>query len=846
MPPQRTLDGGGHSKNDEQREVILKKISAYNPSLIRPELLQKILKKINEPEEKVRYWWIQRLVNEYGYNSRQIDINMPAGVGRNRANVFADIVVFRDSERTEPFIIGEVKKEGEKNGQDGEQGASYARNIGAEYHFWSNKNMSKYWRTSLFPNKSLPIGNIPMWVGKKPLAEKLKKTEILPPFRDTQELKQVVNTCHDLIYREGHDPAYAFDELTKLLFLKLYDERETPNYYEFVALADEEQKDTVKRIQELFKKATNDSRYKDVFLTRYNKVTEINLDLTPQTIYTIVQQLQGYSLVNTTENIYGADIKGTVYETIVGKTFRGELGQYFTPRELVEFMVNVINPDKTDKLLDPACGSGGFLIMCIKFVKDRIKRENQNLSDNEISSQIKTFSEHNIYGLDINPRMTRVAKMNMIMHGDGHAGVFNLNGLMVEKNMPRRVEEELTDESLDIIFSNPPFAGYESNPKILEEFDLGKDKKGKVHSITPEVLFVEKIIRLLNYGGKAALVLPAGCFNNSSLRPLRDYIRKHTKIIAVIGLPAPAFEVSGAHNEGNLLFIEKVKEVPSDYNIFVDWASYVGFDSTGRKIKQNDLPDILRRFGNHESKHIFKFSKLKERIDPWYYHPEYKRIESELQNSGCPLYSILDICKLSNATVNPKRNAEKQFRYIETNDVNLITGKIVNCSILSGRDLPNRAKYILAEGDFLIPNHRHCIRGVAIATKEDEGIICSNRFYVMKPNPDYVEPLYLFYLLKQEEILTLMRRESTGEINPSLNWRGLEKIKIPIPDKAEQKRILISITEKDKMVHSLGQQIEKNLEEINNDVRIFLPFKYKLAYPQNMGSEFIAENREKK
>lgn len=146
----------------------------------------------------------------------------------------------------------------------------------------------------------------------------------------------------------------------------------------------------------------------------------------------------------------------------------------------------------------------------------------------------------------------------------------------------------------------------------------------------------------------------------------------------------------------------------------------------------------------------------------------------------------------------------------------------------------------------MIPNHRHCIRGVAIATKEDEGIICTNRFYVVKPNLDEIEPLYLFYLLKQEEILTLMRRESTGEINPSLNWRGLKKIKIPIPPKTEQKRILKTIDRSKETIESLRQQIGKHLGAINDDVRTFLPFKYKLSLPKLLGSEFIAEKRRKK
>lgn len=796
----------------EFKELIIS-LSSYSPEKIRPELLERLLAKMEQPEEQVRYFWIQKLINEYGYNSNKIDINVPAGVGRSRSNVYADIVVFRDTLRTEPFIVGEVKKEGNNDNSDGEQSASYARNLGAEYHFWSNKTTNKYWRTAKFPNKSLPIGNLPVWVGKKPIAEKIKKTEILLPFKDIQELRQVVAVCHDLIYREGHDPAYAFDELTKLLFLKLYDERETPNYYEFVALAEEEQKETIKRVQELLSKATKDVRYKDVFMTRYNKITEINLDLTPNTIYAIVQQLQGYSLVNTTENIHGCDIKGTVYETMVGGTFRGELGQYFTPRELVEFMVSVINPDKTEIILDPACGSGGFLIMCIKHVKDKIKKENPNLSDIEVNSQIKTFSEHNIYGLDINPRMTRVAKMNMIMHGDGHVGIFNLNGLMIEKDMPRRVEEKLKDESVKIVFSNPPFAGYENNPEILKKFKLGKNKDGKPSSVTPEVLFVEKIIRLLEYGGKAALVLPAGCFNNSSLRPLRDYIRSKTKIIGIIGLPHLSFQVSGANNEGNLLFLEKVREVPEDYDIFIDWVGDAGFDATGKKTEKNDLKDgVLTRWKSPEGKNIIKISQLEERIDPWYYHPNYIKLEKKIRTSKFPLKPLSELIHPSKDYVDKKGNSDETVVYIETNDVDLIAGEINTNTRLPKNKLPNRAKYILKKNDILIPNARDCVRGIAVASEEHAGFIVTNRFFVVRPNKDKIELKYLYYLLKQPEIHYLLKRQATGEINPSIPFENLNKVMVPVPESKEEQIRIVKQIERNEIKIRKMQELIKNLQ----------------------------------
>lgn len=383
-----------------------------------------------KPEGKVRLQWLRKLVKEYRFPASHIDIEVPAGVGRDAGKrnipVRADIVVYRDENKTKPLAIIETKAPKEKEGVA--QAESYARNLGAEYHLWSNGLYERAFKTSTYPNQSDPIARLPVWVEDKPLPQKVPKTETLRPFKDEEELRQVISFCHDLILEKlGHDPAKAFDEMTKLLFIKLYDEREVPSYYEFVVLAKETPHKVADRVRQLFDKAMSSSKYQDVFWSQFNtEPVPVTLELDDFSIFKIVQVLQGYSLVNTTENIQGADIKGTVYEQMVGNTFRGELAQFFTPREIVEFMVEIIRPDRESKILDPACGSGGFLIMTLRKLREWIKQENPNLSEAEIKASIKYFAEHKTYGIDINDRMVRVAKMNMIMHGDGHSGIFHI------------------------------------------------------------------------------------------------------------------------------------------------------------------------------------------------------------------------------------------------------------------------------------------------------------------------------------------------------------------------------------------------------------------------------------
>jgi type I restriction enzyme M protein len=690
---------------------------------------------------------------------------------------------------------------------------------------------------------------LPVWVTDKPLPQKVPKTETLRPFKDEEELRQVISFCHDLILEKlGHDPAKAFDEMTKLLFLKLYDEREVPNYYDFVVLANETPHDVAERVRSLFNKAISSSKYQDVFWSQFNaEPVPVTLELDDFSIFNIVQMLQGYSLVNTTENIRGADIKGTVYEQMVGNTFRGELAQFFTPREIVEFMVEVIRPNRESKILDPACGSGGFLIMTLRKLRDWIKQENPNLSETEIKALIKYFAEHKTFGIDINDRMVRVAKMNMIMHGDGHSGIFHIlrgGGLLTDPNLPSKLQEELRDGTVDIIFSNPPFAGREKDPRILEKFELGKNKAGKPVSVSKEILFVEKIIKLLRYGGKAGLVLPAGIFNNPSrvYKKCRQWIKQNTKILALIGLPHPAFRASGANNEGNLLFIERVEKPPDDYDIYIDWARHVGFDNTGRKILLNDLREILKRMKNPSSQNLIAFSELEDRIDPWYYHPRYKEIKANLSKSKYRLRPISELVEKSHELFDPKTHPNEIYNYIETSDVDLENGIIISSTQVTGKTAPNRATYILKEGDFLIPNAMHCIRGVCIVPKDYEGFVATNRFLVVKPKTDLINPIYLYYLLKQPAIHYLLKQQSTGEINPGITFDALNKVMVPVPDsKEEQNQIVDKIKEEETKKAELIEKITQYDQALLTLVGSMIPKLETHERISKEGYEYIAD-----
>ena len=421
----------------------------------------------------------------------------------------------------------------------------------------------------------------------------MSKNHKLPPITDEKQLRDLVGVCHNSIHSEGIDPAKAFDELVKLLFVKIYDEQEIPDVYEFSVLSGESIKDTGEHIRNLLKQAKQNSKYKELFF----EPGDDEFSVSNQSIRTVVETFQGFNF--TRNSLTGIDSKGTVYENMVGSTFRGELGQYFTPRKMVEFMVNLLAPMRTDIVWDPSCGSGGFLIYVLRKIASKIRYDQPNLPTHQIENLIKAFADDNLYGSDLSPRMVRASRMNMIMHGDGWAGVHRCHGLKIQDDHYfSKIAEKVT-----LILSNPPFAGHESDAEILQNFHIGRNDKGKIRSVNRAIIFVEQIIRMLDEGGRAGLVLPRSIFENESpaFQKIRKLIFEKCEIIALIGLPKTAFYHTDCGILGDLLFIKKVKQPRDNYHVFMGHANDIGYNTLGHTIEKNDFVHLLQKFQNRDS-----------------------------------------------------------------------------------------------------------------------------------------------------------------------------------------------------------------------------------------------------
>lgn len=584
-----------------------------------------------KPEEEVRQRYVCRLVDSYGYGIKQMGeevkvTNSQRGQGAARA----DIVIWRNEEDKckgkNALIVVECKAENVTIRQaDYFQGYNYAAWAGAKFFVTTNLKETRVFKVveDAMPKKLEEIADIPsanMVNDDKKIKAMLLQTKAFT--RD--EFSRLLFKCHNIIRNNDKlSPEAAFDEISKILFIKIRYERTNSGTQIFSKeefLKQKKMYDAVKSkespdyYQFLFNKTKEDFAKDHLF--DENETIKIRENSFEQ----IVKELQVYNLSTTSD-----DVKGIAFEQFLGRTFRGELGQFFTPRTIVDFMVSVLAPQEGEYICDPCCGSGGFLIRAFEYVREHIENEvevrkedvkkslftddysklpkkrqekidqkvidafnkmNYELDINNPMGRLRSLSFDCIYGTDANPRMARTAKMNMIMHGDGHGGVhhhdglLNVNGIwegrfdVILTNPPfgARIDKELKITEADRFTDIEKIKAYEKrygkenydnalkqvndhiNQPILDLFQIGK------FSGLTEVLFIERCLNLLKPGGRMGIVLPEGVLNNTNLQKVRDFVESKAKILLIVSIPQDVFMAAGATVKPSLLFFKKFTE----------------------------------------------------------------------------------------------------------------------------------------------------------------------------------------------------------------------------------------------------------------------------------------------
>lgn len=588
---------------------------------------------VMKPEEEVRQKYICRLADSYGYSLDQMDQEIQVSNSqRGQGAARADIVVWRSKEDKEskkyPLIVVECKAESVTiRKEDYYQGMNYASWAHADFFVTTNLKETRIFRIvkGQIPDKLDEIVDIPNALkanNQKEIDKLLKQTKAFT--RD--EFSKLLFKCHNIIRNNDKlSPEAAFDEISKILFIKIRYERSNSDSQIFSA----DRFTALKKSREEYNKEMNikDEKpfYQHLFdLTKQEFVHDhlfddnAKIEIRENSFEQIVKELEIYNLSTTSD-----DVKGIAFEKFLGKTFRGELGQFFTPRTIVDFMVSVLDPQEGELVCDPCCGSGGFLIKAFEYVREKIEKDieqqkedikaqfygdeydkmsdkkkqeveaevsqtfsylNEELNINNEKGRLRSLSFDCIFGTDANPRMARTAKMNMIMHGDGHGGVHHHDGLLNVNG--------IFENRFDVILTNPPFgARVEKDLKIseadkftdeakIEEYkelygkeeyeralsqvndNVGKSLLSlyKIDSSLTEVLFIERCLNLLKPGGRMGIVLPEGVLNNTNLQKARDFVEGKAKILLIVSIPQDVFIASGATVKPSLLFFKKFTE----------------------------------------------------------------------------------------------------------------------------------------------------------------------------------------------------------------------------------------------------------------------------------------------
>ena len=559
---------------------------------------QGITRNYKNPEEKVQAEIFCKLILWYKYPVENIGLYVPVTDGSTKKQ--ADIFVYNDSAKTSPHIVIECKKEDVSEQefiQATNQAFSYAHfTAGTVKYVWTTSGIKNaYFKFDKESSVRETVSDIPQYGVKKLSAYKYAYNggtteggqQLFPLSKVSEnELTNIFKQAHQALWGGGElNPSEAFDELDKLIFCKIYDEkkdRDIGEAYDFQVISVDPENNTeeakakaeaetnkrlLKRLVDLYEEGRKIGERKND-----PEIFKDNIKLNAAKARTVVSYLEGVDLLST-----DLDSKGRAFETFMGSFFRGDFGQYFTPRNIVSFIVDSLPITNKSRVLDTSCGSGGFLLHALDKVR---KAATQKYPDHKIDVKQHArwwpywhdFAENNLFGIEINEQIARTAKMNMIIHDDGHTNVVASDGLI----SPEVLQEKTGNlgfkrNSFEFIITNPPFGSVikQTEKAYLHQYSLATrevdwlnptSKASERPSQSSEVLFIEQAEQYLTDGGYLAIVLPDGILTNSSMQYVRDYISDTFRIVAVVSMPQTAFMATGAGVKSSVLFLKKYSE----------------------------------------------------------------------------------------------------------------------------------------------------------------------------------------------------------------------------------------------------------------------------------------------
>ena len=608
----RALEERSFEKNVRSRPVT------YINCLVRGKDMQL------KPEERIRQLWLSCLIDRYGYPASRIKVEYPITFGRDSSKR-ADIVVFDADRPTVPYIIIEVKQANLRDGK--EQLRSYAHATGAPLAMWSNGILAEVWHRKN-PNYFVPIHHLPRvnrtiedivnqpWTIQTLIEKENERERGGSKARSLRDL--IVEMENEVLANAGVD---VFEEVFKLVFTKLYDEMfQYRGQHPFLRFRNGNTAAQLKRtIQELFDEAKK--RWPGVFLD------DERIRLSPDHLQVCIGSLEEWKLFNS-----NLDVIDDAFEYLVNKSSKGEKGQYFTPRWVIDMCVKMLDPKEHETIIDPACGSSGFTVHTMFHVWRNIIAD-MGLPDSHLFTmdskplRCQDYVRDKMFAIDFDEKSVRVSRCLNLIAGDGETNVLHLNTLDWPKWDETVKEDDWSDAysegwqrlrrlrakarqfdyrqfKFDILMANPPFAGDIKQSDMLSPYDLAHKKTGKLErAVGRDLLFIERNLDFLKPGGRMAIVLPQGRFNNSSDQRVREFIMERCRILAVVGLHPNTFKPHTG-TKTSVLFVQKWNNDPAagplcpkvdDYNIFFATQKVESVNNSGEKVYEKNDDGSLKR-----------------------------------------------------------------------------------------------------------------------------------------------------------------------------------------------------------------------------------------------------------
>ncbi len=653
----------------------------------------------------------------------------------------------------------------------------------------------------------------------------LQKSEYRP---ETSLLKKFSEIHNSIYANDGLSAHQALDEMLKILFIKVFAEKEnTQDFFvsseEFAEIkAGKKSKTFLVRIESLFQRTIES--FADVFEPNEK------IKLTLASLAFAINKLQNIDFSDTT------DAKGLAFQKFLASTEKADRGQFFTPEPVINFCVEFLQPQPHEKIIDPTCGSGGFLFSAYQYLLDNFQVSKQEIIPN-------------LFGIDINKTIVKIAKMKLLLECNTSLNIIAQNSLEDLDELALSFGQPIENQ-MNIVLANPPFGtlGKITNEKLLRKYELGYKWQGEntnyfktkiLHTgQTPEILFIERCLQLLKEGGRMAIVLPNGMFENPSLEYLRIFIKQKARVLAVVNLPQETFIPFGTGVKTSILFLQKETEKDLSQKVFFGRVTKLGYqgnkngtaiykkDEFGNLLKDKNKEPILdedfskiiqeykifQQTNEIETENSFSFpvSELNGRFDFDYYAPENRKLLGKLKSLNA--VKLADLCEIVKVKSKKLSQANGTVDYIELSDINTHSYEIINATEYLVHELPSRASYEVRENDILTAVAGNSIgtkkHATALVTKDYEGNICTNGFRILRNCK--VDLYYLLYYLRTEMFLKQVFMYRTGAAIPNISDDDLGSILVYLPEE----KVLQEISEKVRYSFELRKQAKEEVEKI--------------------------------